>query len=249
MQIDITLIPDDKLLLPLPYNQVVQGFIYNHLEDVLSSWLHDEAYEFNQRRYKLFVFGRLVGKYTISEKRIEFQGPISLSVRSVNKEVISSFAEELIDKKRVILGRTWCTVSNISITPDPNIDLSKPVQIRAISPITVYSTLRAFDGRKKTYYYFPMETDWERQILENLVRKSQAVDGIEYNGIPDGARIKPKRVDNSHMKIIKYKSTIIKGWMGTYETFLPQDLFFIGYNGGFGAKNSQGFGMVEIINK
>ncbi len=248
MQIEITFIPyENKLSLPLPYNQVIQGFIYNHLDQALSSWLHDEAYQFNKRRFKLFVFGRLTGTYSINNKRIDFQGPVKLSVRSVNDQVISSFAQYLLDKRQVILGRTPCLISQILIVPDPVIDPSKPIQLRALSPITIYSTLNTFDGRKKTYYYSPTEPDWEVKILENLIRKGRAIGRYEDMSILDDARIKPKHFKNSHMKILKFKDTVIKGWMGTYQAFLPEELFFIGYNGGFGAKNSQGFGMMEIV--
>ena len=248
MQIDITFVAhEDKLLLPLPYNQVVQGFIYNHLDYALSSWLHDEAYEYKRRRYKLFVFGRLTGKYIIHEKMIEFQGPTSLAVRTINNDVLSSFAQHLLKKREIILGKTPCTISNISLTPDPDIDFSKPIRLRALSPVTVYSTLRTFDGRKKTYYYSPMESDWEKQILKNLIRKSQAINELKDNHLPADVWIRPKNVKTSNMKVLTFKDTIIKGWMGIYEVFLPKEFFWLGYNGGFGAKNSQGFGMMEVI--
>lgn len=44
-----------------------------------------------------------------------------------------------------------------------------------------------------------------------------------------------------------FKGTVIKGWTGLYELSLPEPLFQIAYDTGLGSKNSQGFGMVEVV--
>ncbi|HEX30478.1 TPA: CRISPR-associated endoribonuclease Cas6, partial [Candidatus Poribacteria bacterium] len=46
---------------------------------------------------------------------------------------------------------------------------------------------------------------------------------------------------------VMYRDTVIKGWTGVYELDLPEPFFHLAYDAGLGAKNSQGFGMVEII--
>ncbi len=48
-------------------------------------------------------------------------------------------------------------------------------------------------------------------------------------------------------KILNFKGTVIKGWTGLYEVNLPEPYFRLAYDAGFGAKNAQGFGMVEVI--
>jgi len=45
----------------------------------------------------------------------------------------------------------------------------------------------------------------------------------------------------------KFKGFIIKGWMGIYELHLPETYLSMALDAGLGAKNSQGFGMVEVI--
>jgi len=49
------------------------------------------------------------------------------------------------------------------------------------------------------------------------------------------------------MKLLIYKGTVIKAWMGIYSLMLPRVLFEIAFDSGIGAKNSQGFGMIEAI--
>ena len=50
-------------------------------------------------------------------------------------------------------------------------------------------------------------------------------------------------------KIIRFKGTVIKGWMGTFEVRLPEPYFTLAYEAGLGAKNSQGFGMIQVVRK
>jgi CRISPR-associated endoribonuclease Cas6 len=36
------------LNLPIHYNQIVQGFIYNHISEELAKWLHDEGFAYER---------------------------------------------------------------------------------------------------------------------------------------------------------------------------------------------------------
>ena len=47
----------------------------------------------------------------------------------------------------------------------------------------------------------------------------------------------------------KYRGTIIKGWMGRFVLNGNKKLLKLGYDCGIGAKNSQGFWMVELLNE
>ena len=51
------------------------------------------------------------------------------------------------------------------------------------------------------------------------------------------------------LKIMKYGDTVIKAWSGVYELDLPEPFFLLAYDAGLGSKNSQGFGMVEVVKK
>jgi len=249
MEVEIKLQPiEDEIILPLPYNQVIQGFIYNYLDKALSIWLHDEGYEFKKRKFKLFVFGRIVGTYVIEKSSIKFIGPIKFKIRSVNDEILACFAKNLLHQKEVMLNKNRCKIVSAEIKPDPIINFALPVKLKALSPITVYSTLLSYDGsKKKTYYYNPMEKDWERYVLENLYRKASALDLDVLEEETGKMFFKPIKVKQTDMCLLNFKGTIINGWMGIYQAFLPQPLFEIGYNGGFGVKNSQGFGLMEVI--
>jgi len=148
----------------------------------------------------------------------------------------------LLKKETHRLFENICQVSKIEVKKPP--EYSREKTVKAISPITIYSTLMTKDGRKKTYYYSPFEADWEKQIAMNLIRKAKAL-GI--NAKPSEVSIKPIKVGKKDLKLLIYKGTVIKAWMGVYLISLPKALFEIAFDAGIGAKNSQGFGMIEAI--
>jgi len=48
-------------------------------------------------------------------------------------------------------------------------------------------------------------------------------------------------------KVVLFKDTVIKGWMGIYKLKSHPKILKLAYDTGLGSKNSQGFGMWEVI--
>lgn len=238
------------LSLPLQYNATVQGFIYGNLNGALASWLHDRGHAWGRRRFKLFTFSRLFGRRRRQEEgRIGFEGPVHFYLGAVEAEVLGSLAEHLLREPYVRLGKARCLVEEVAVEPEPQIDDGKPVLAKALSPITAYATLMAPDGRKKTYYYSPHEEEWGEAIVENIKRKACSL-GWAADPEEDlkGATVRPYRVKSADQKILRFKGTVVKGWMGLYELRMPRPYLQLAYDAGLGAKNSQGFGMLRVIN-
>lgn len=233
------------MTLPLRYNHIIQGFIYENISESLASWLHDQGESFNRRRFKLFTFSRLLGRYKISDGNILFKGPLELHISSVHEKILKSLANHLLRGEWLRFGRGYCKLEGIEVQ-NPVFDNTR-IKVRALSPIVIYSTLEKGDGRKKTYYYSPYENDWKEQILFNLERKANA---LGWNWCLDHTDhfVKPLKVSNRDLKIIEYKGTIIKGWMGLYELELPKAFLNLAYDAGLGSKNSQGFGCIDLLN-
>lgn len=249
MRIHLSLHPLRPLELPTQYNQAVQGFIYHHLEVTLAHWLHEEAYRYQERRFKMFTFGRLQGSYTrrLDSDTIIFETPVTLPIASADGRILQSLAETLLRANEVILHQTPCQVASVGIVPPPKPDLSRPVRVRALSPITVYSTLQGPTGIKKTYYYTPQEREWSTLLLDNLRRKAVAL-GWESERVAElHGRITPLRVGPRDRRINRFKGTVIVGYTGEYTLELPPALFELAYDTGLGSKNAQGFGMIEVI--
>lgn len=242
MRISVGFNFEGTLVLPVQYNEIIQGFIYRNLDESLASWLHNHGVKYEKRKFKFFTFSRLMGKYRIKKENIVFFPPVEFQIASINKDMIESLVNNLLKKGIHKLSGNICQVSKIEVKKPP--EYSKEKIVKAISPITIYSTLVTKDGRKKTYYYSPFEAEWEKQIAMNLIRKAKAL-GIDV--IPNEVSIKPVKVGKKDLKLLIYKGTVIKAWMGVYLISLPKVLFEIAFDAGIGAKNSQGFGMIEAI--
>ncbi len=249
MRIIIELTSRDGMMdFPIHYNREVQGMIYHNIDRVLAERIHDEGAKVGKRSFKFFTFSRILGRFRRNGDRIAFEGSVKLHISSVHEEILQSLAEHLLRRPEVFMGKQDLQVQSIEVESLP--ELARPMRVRALSPITTYSTLQAGDGRKKTYYYAPAERDWEGQVLENLIRKARALKWPEaqIESLADGnAHIRPVRVSNRDQKIMKYRDTVIKGWSGIYELDLPEPFLLLAYDAGLGSKNSQGFGMVEVV--
>lgn len=237
-----------SLRVPVQYNHLLQGLIYTNLDRALSEWLHDKGHAYGARRFKLFTFSRLFGKREASNGRIRFDGPAYFYLGAFDSEVLGSFAEHLLKKPTVRLGSAECRVAEVGVEPEPEIDSARPVLVKALSPITAYSTLATPDGRKRTYYYAPQERDWSESLVANIARKAKALEwSTDVDEDLKEASVRPHKVKSADQKILDFKGFTIKGWTGLYEVNLPEPYFRLAYDAGFGAKNSQGFGMVQKL--
>jgi len=233
---------DGAARLPIHYNEYIQAFIYRHLDEHLATVLHDQGIPEGKRRLKLFTFSRLLGPCRVGGEYITFSGPITLVVASPMVRFLESFALHLVTAGTLRLGSVsfYLEAAEVGFQPE----YRSSILVRALSPITVYSTLQKPEGGKKTYYYSPFEKEFETLLLQNLQRKVRAWYGQEVPA--EGASVKPFRVTNQNHHVVLYKGTVIKGWTGIYELRLPEPYFHMALDAGLGAKNSQGFGCIEV---
>ena len=53
----------ENIRLPIHYNYLIQSLIYHSLDEEFAEFLHDQGYEVEKRKFKLFNFSRLLGQY------------------------------------------------------------------------------------------------------------------------------------------------------------------------------------------
>ena len=233
----------NPLKLPLSYNHILQGFIYDTLrvEPDYSAFLHDHGYTDEGRPFRLFVFSLISGKYKIEAPYIIFEGDISFELRSPVDAFCDIFYLAFMHKEKYILcGQELelqgCVSSKRTIT-------ESSVRVHTLSPICVHQTYMEGES-KKTRYIRPQDEDFSGAVNSNFLTKYRAAYGSEADNI----LITPVKVDNKDKFVTKFEGNIyITAWNGVYELKgSPDDLDFL-YNCGVGGKNSQGFGMVERI--
>jgi len=235
----------EEFKVPVSYNYGVQSLIYKYIDRQLSDFLHDKGYIFGKRRFKLFTFSRIQGhaRFLRNEKVFAFADSFNIIVASPIGTFIESLAENFIKSAEARLFKQTVHVESINVCAQPHFD--SEVVVTMLSPVTMYSTFSTPDGRKKTYYYNPFEKEFSQLLEENLKKKYEILYKTKANGADFS--IEPIGISKNHEKIIDYKGTVIKGWMGRYRLKGSPELLALGYNAGLGGKNSQGFGCFEII--
>ena len=241
MRVVLRLKPTNEKCIALPqhYNHLVQSAIYSSISPSLSKFLHESGFLYGKRSFKLFTFSRLFGRYQLLGSKILFEDHIELWISSPIKKFIEDIANFILKRGYMMIGNDKLCVTEIIFPKEPNI--SQRVKIRMLSPVTVYSTLYTREGNKKTYYYSPYEKDFSRLINENAKKKFYVLEGKKLKSY---MKISPIRVREC---VSMYKRTVIKGWYGEFSLEGPITLIKCVYEAGLGAKNSQGFGMFEVI--
>jgi CRISPR-associated endoribonuclease Cas6 len=248
MQIKISFTSDRDIVLPIHYNNIIQGFIYNNIDDKLAAFLHDGGYTSKGRNFKLFSFSRILGKGKKEDQRFNFGRNIEFIVSSPLDDFCKSIANFMLQRDDLYLGQNNIKTDQIQIFNN-TVDKDEIV-VDTLSPIVTYSTLLRQDGRKYTCYFMPGEADFDRIITENLIKKYNALN--KRNNRDNKEIIFDESVNfipltRVRQNLTYYKNIVIKGSSGKFLVKGDSRLLQVGLDAGFGSKNSQGFGCVKII--
>ena len=227
----------DKLSLPLNYNHILQGIIYNSLSNDLEyqKTLHNEGITLGEN-YKLFTFSSLCGKHTISNKMITFIDNVFLEIRSVDSYFIFLVYE--------YMKQNGITFGNKKFYPNlkvENVIIQKNnITIKMNSPICAFQR----DIENNTVYLSPRDNDFEKLINNNFFRKYSSY----YCTDPcSDITITNINLSPKDKVVTNIKKIYITAWKGEYVLEGSPDYLTFLYNAGLGSKNSQGFGLFEII--
>ncbi|CCO07756.1 CRISPR-associated endoribonuclease Cas6 [Desulforamulus hydrothermalis] len=243
MHLYVALTSQEKLELPIHYNHLLQAAVYKAIEPALAVFLHDKGYEGGGRRFKLFAFSRLNGRFDIIKEKntLRFTRNIGLTVSSPAVDFCQSIANGLLTGGQLRLGVYRLEVKAVSV--QQYTVPGRRVVLKTISPVVAYSTFTRPDGRKYTCYFQPGDPDCDQLIENNLRKKYLAF--YNQEAPPGPVRVKP--MGQLKLNIVNYKGTIIKGYSGRIELTGPQELLQMAVDAGMGNKNSQGFGCVEVV--
>lgn len=229
----------ERIVLPIASGRAIQGLIYRALSSdcEYSEAIHNFGKDYLGRKYKLFTFGELKGRYEISGENIVYFSNVALKVRSVDSYLIQLLFEYFTKNKYVILGNNTVSVAK-SMIYDEHIYENKII-IRTLSPITVYRTLE----NGYTVYFSPDDPNFCESIVTNAKRK-----WASFYGSEDGFLLKINSVENAAYikRATRFKTTFITAWHGPFVLEGSIKVLNFLYNTGLGCKNSQGFGMFEI---
>ena len=187
-------------------------------------------------KYKLFTFSSLCGKHSISDKMITFTNKVFLEIRSADSYFIF-LIYEYIKQNGINFGNKKfypnLKVENLIIQENN-------ITIKMNSPICVSQR----DVDNNTVYLSPRDIEFETAINNNFIRKYSSYYCTEpcSDIIITNINLSPKDKIVTNIKRI-----YITAWKGEYVLEGSPDYLTFLYNCGLGSKNSQGFGLFEII--
>lgn len=248
MRIRITLQGvEGNITLPIHYNHALQGFIYNNLSDSLSNTLHDSGFRVNKKNFKLFTFSNILQHGKRVGDKLEFGETVSFFFSSPIKTIIEDISNNLAIKDRGVLWNNYVVCTNIKKYKTPY--FQDIVTIQTLSPITIHTTFLEEEDRVN-YYYKPTQRKFNQLITKNALNKynawAQATghEPLQYGEI----QLIPKQYNPKFdTKYVYYKNTLVIGSTGMFELHGTPRLIWITYETGLGDKNSQGFGMWELV--
>lgn len=229
---------DKELVLPINYHYILQSAIYHAMEhgDADTRKIHDEGYQYQKRRYRLFQFSLLKGRYRIENKKIIFSNEISFEIRSIDGKLIQVL-KEYFKEHGITYGEQHYDGLNTQMV-DKTIEQSDLI-IKMRTPITVHTTDKV---TKKTYFFRPDQDRFQELINANFKRKYDSYAGM----IPtEDIQIGPLDFSEKDKYVTKYKNFYISGWYGTYRLRGNRKYLDFLYQVGLGDRNSQGFGMFD----
>jgi CRISPR-associated endoribonuclease Cas6 len=241
----ISLSAEKPIALPFSYHEVLQGFIYRNIDAGLASHIHDQGFVSNGRSFKLFTFSKILDKGVLNAERtkLSFDGQLQFAVCSPMAFFIRSLVSSLSANSSLKLWHNTVKLTAFSITDNIlNTAGNVKVSVKTLSPVTIYSTLHKADGKGVyTRYFFPNDKLYSEMLTENLLNKAASM-GLTA----PSSFLKVKGGRTYTEALTKYKNFIVKGYEGELELSGDAQLINIALECGLGAKNSMGFGCIEL---
>ena len=260
---------EPELTLPVDENNLIVGLIYNILRNSsprYAHFLHNEGYtilnnEDKTKKFKLFTFSPFCfegrnslpisedGTIVTEEKLLHF-------FISSPKEV---FMEHLTDgckfKPQLLIYNSSNKLQTLEIKKEQKLvppAISNDMRFVMLSPIIC--SRNNSDGKPE--YLFPWDMEFEEILYTNLCNKYEATHGKPFGLNGEKFRLELdhdyiERKKGKVQKLVTLKEgqkdeTKIKGTFAPFRLKAPSELMEIGYECGFGEKNSMGFGMVKV---
>jgi CRISPR-associated endoribonuclease Cas6 len=256
MRLKLTLKCPPNGIISMNYAYALQAVIYKVLKQAdpeFSHWLHEKGYDHYNKKFKLFSFDLLRGLYRndFETKTMRFlDGNLEWRISFCVDEAVEKFVIGLFKNQKLSIitpeGRIDCTVQGVEIIPLPS--FTQTMRFRAAMPICV-SEKKETD--KHAQYLSPDDAHFEQLFFGNLNHKYCAL--YKDNALKISAQPTLKILNTPKSKkfdVIKKevdKRTEVRGFVFDFEITAPIEWIKMGYEAGFGGKNSSGFGYCEVL--
>lgn len=237
MRVRILLTPESGETLPFNYNHFLAGVLYRAFRaaDIeLAQSLHAS------QDIKLYTFSELKGGVPVS-RGLRFNDSAWFYLSSPRERLMRTAVEGLLDFGSISIGSLSLRLEAMEVLKPPTFNGSS-LRFRTLSPICV-TTKKPVEGRLVQWDLYPKEPQFYTNIRRNLIRKYELLHGHtpENTDLILGTPTWTKPVR------LRIKDTYHRASHMAFEAWGARELLELGYECGFGEKNSMGFGMVEVV--
>lgn len=263
MRIIITAISERPSFFPYNYQYALHSALYSLMNESsveYSTFLHNDGYirDGINKKFKFFTFSKLKffpnkrskdGFHDVKKIQFTFTSSVDESLKHL---VLGIFSNQKI--KLMLNGQVSIfDIGNVDIQPEPT--FSHREKFMCLSPITVTTVRMGENGRREQHFLNYMLPEERKHFIDNLkknlINKYETIHNIEYQNSDhpfnfsfDVDYIAKRRGNIS--KLLEFKNKIkIKAMEAPFSIEADPELIKIGYECGWGEKNSAGFGCVS----
>lgn len=244
MRLRATLEAEGELLLPWNYQHYLHGFLYGAVTEenpAMGVFLHEQGFEKDRHRYKLFVFSKLFPRRAQgTHQGLLVSPPILWWVSSPLPSFVEALALALLKSGKITLRDLSLRVGKVEVEAPPV--FTGRILCETISPLVVSTGVKRGEKLHKVFLS-PDDPRFFVLVKANLLRKAQAF-GI-LNISENEISFEPTGTWRS--RLITVQGTNVRGYEGRFFAEGNEQLLAFAYDAGLGERNSQGFGMFRVI--
>ena len=231
--------------LPSANLHLFQSMLYSLLPPDMAGRIHDEGFDSDGRKMKLFAMGWPVSsaRPQFGENTIIFPLPIKLTVSTPIHELITGLTVGAMSSEDIRVGNNHLACSSVE-KKEYKAD-SDSITIRTLSPITCYDSIER-NGRNYTKYFTPEDDEFQKSINFNLLRKFKLLNPDK--DIPS-EKFTIKAIGQVKERVSMFEKGglfPVKGWWGKFKLEGSREILQTAIDCGLGPKNSSGWGCITI---
>ncbi len=266
MRLKIRAAAEKPIFIPLNYQYQLHSIIYKLTQESsrkYAEFLHEEGFHWDNnspKRFKLFTFSRLkLMPYCFTGEGFDRIRTIEFVYSTAAEKNFEHLVYGLFAKQEFCFrfGKSISRflVQQVESLPEPQ--FTDSMKFICLSPITVSTKREKIDGTGLEVHFLDYLNPAEKShfcenLFLNLTRKYQTLFKMPYNGDDTFEfQFDPEYLikrQGKISKLIRFKNGInIKAFEAPFTVSAEPELIKIGYQCGFGEKNSDGFGCVELV--
>lgn len=254
-------ITNPQKLLPVDYQYSMAAWIYKVIagaDEAYGAFLHKSGYRTENKNFKFFCFSPLdLRPFRINRERGLFElenTKTECQVSFIAERAAESYIKGIFKNQQCFIGDKYygldLEVISVEVMPQPV--FMENMRYRALSPVC----LSLAEPGRHARYLDPREEIYSKYFSRNLLEKarSMVMNDVSCSLRPEegepGIRVNLLSVPRSKLVTIKPgrpEETRVRCFLYDFGLTAPPEFQEIAYYGGFGEKNSMGFGCGEVI--